>query len=169
MAKKYLLVLIEEQELFRSGLRAMAMPDIQLEVVGSSSNCSDGLRLVEQLRPDLVLMDLSTYGSQGIKTICQIKRSDRRVKILALTSHRSEANLRLCLKAGADGYMVKDVTENELRIAIQTVLNGKLHLSPDITDMVISGYLLNGQFGGMGSAVQTLTQCQVSAAAQVHK
>ena len=77
--------------------------------------------------------------------------------------------MRLCLKAGADGYMVKDVTENELRIAIQTVLNGKLHLSPDITDMVISGYLLNGQFGGMGSAVQTLTQCQVSAAAQVHK
>ncbi len=155
MMKKYLLLIVEGQGLFEAGLNLIAMPDLALEISGKVDNCADALRLVQELKPDLILMDLSMLGHQGIKAIGTIKRNSPQTKIVVLTSERSEVLLRLSLKAGANGYMVKDMSADELRIAIRTVLKGKLHLSPDITDLVIGGYLLSEPFPGNFPAMRT--------------
>lgn len=157
MVKKYVLVIVEDQQLLTAGVSALAMPDMTLEIAGSADNYIDTLRLVEHYKPDLVLMDMSVLGNQGIKAISLIKRSGRGSKILILTSQKSDEHLRLSLKAGADGYMVKDIAVDELRIAIRTVLHGRLHLSPDITDIVINGYLLSGHITGSQSVARTET------------
>ena len=102
-------------------------------------------------------MDLTMPGTNGIEAIAEIKRRHPEVKILVLTLHRAEEYVHQSLKAGADGYILKDATHDELRVAIRSVLKGKTYLSPDISNKVISGYLGNGKGTGVSSPWDSVT------------
>jgi DNA-binding NarL/FixJ family response regulator len=96
---------------------------------------------VADLKPDLVLMDLSMPNTNGTEAIRNIKRRFPHTKVLTLTVHKTEEYVRAALKAGASGYMLKDDSKADLCNAIRSVLKGKTFLSTSICGNVVSGFL----------------------------
>jgi DNA-binding NarL/FixJ family response regulator len=92
-------------------------------------------------------MDLSMPGMNGIEAITEIKQRDPGARILVLTIHRGEEYIQESLRAGANGYVLKDASHDELRVAIRSVLAGKTYLSPDVSSSVVTGYLGKGTEG----------------------
>ena len=95
---------------------------------------------IAALKPDLILMDLSMQGSNGIEAIATIKRRHPKIRILVVTMHEAEEYIHESLQAGADGYMLKDASHDELCVAVRSVLDGKTYLSPDISNQLLSAY-----------------------------
>lgn len=157
MDTKRRILIAEDHTLLRVGLRALLAQEPDIEIVGEADNGRDAIRSISTMAPDLVLMDLTMPGTNGIEAIAEIKRRYPEIRILVLTLHRAEEYVHQSLRAGADGYILKDATHDELRIAIRSVLNGKTYLSPDISNTVISGYLGNGKSAGVSSAWETVT------------
>jgi DNA-binding NarL/FixJ family response regulator len=149
--------LVEDHTLLRIGLRSLLCNEPDLEVVGEASNGRDAIRAIADLSPHLAIMDLTMPGMNGMEAIAQIKRRYPQVRILVLTLHRAEEYIHESLKAGADGYILKDATHDELRVAIRSVLNGKTYLSPDISNNVVSVYLGGGKGAGFPSAWESVT------------
>jgi two-component system response regulator NreC len=141
MNEKRRIVLVEDHTVVREGLRMLLASHPDLEVVGEAGDGREAVQCVENLRPDLVLMDLSMPGKDGMEATREIKRRFPETKILALTVHDSEEYVLVALKAGADGYILKKATHAELVMAIRSVLAGEPYLSPGISDKVIKGYL----------------------------
>jgi DNA-binding NarL/FixJ family response regulator len=143
MGKKIGIVLADDHTILREGLRALLSVDPKFKIVGEAADGREAVRCVEKLGPDLVLMDLSMPRPRmtGMDAIREIKRRYPVTKIIALTVHRSEEYLRTTLQAGADGYVLKDATHDELMMAIQSVLEGKTYLSHSVSKKVIEGYL----------------------------
>jgi len=158
MKKRYRIVIAEDHTILREGLRALLCADPDFDVVGEAEDGRNAIRCVENLMPDLVLMDLSMPRMDGLAAISEIKRQRPETKIIALTVHKTEDYVLLTLQAGADGYVLKDATHSELVMAIKNVLAGKRYLSPSISEKVIEGYLEGKNTLEVKSAWDTLTQ-----------
>lgn len=141
MDKMRRIVIVDDHTLLRAGLRALLTQDPNIEIVGEADNGRDATRVIATLEPDLVLMDISMPGMNGIEAVIEIKRRQPRTRVIILTIHKTVEYISAALRAGADGYVLKDATHDELRVAIRSVLNGKTYLSPDISGEVILGYL----------------------------
>lgn len=157
MSLKHRILIVEDHALLRQGLRALLTSDPNIEVVGEAENGRDAIRLAGSLLPELILMDISMPGINGPEAIVEIKKRYPGTKALVLTVHKAEEYIREALKAGADGYILKHATHDELMLAIRSVLNGKTYLSPDIAVKVVSGYLDGGKNINPVSAWDTLT------------
>ena len=96
-------------------------------------------------------------GMNGLEAIVDIKRRFPATKILVITIHKTEEYIHEALRAGADGYILKDASHDELRIALRSIVNGKTYLSPDISAKVINGFLGTGKIDGAASPWETLT------------
>ena len=149
--------IVEDHTLLRAGLRALLSQDPDLEIVGEADNGRDAIRAIGVLAPHLVLMDLSMPGMNGIEAMQDIKRRHPKTRILVLTIHKTDEYIHESLRAGADGYILKDATHDELRVAIRSVLNGKTYLSPDISGKVINAYLGSGKTDNPANSWDTLT------------
>ena len=141
MKEKVRIVLAEDHTILREGLRALLTADPNFEIIGEAADGRAAVRFVEKQIPDLILMDLSMPRMTGMDAIREIKKRYPQTKIIALTVHKTEEYLRTTLHAGADGYVLKDATRDELIMAIQSVLKGKTYLSPGVSGRVIEGYL----------------------------
>ncbi len=157
MTIKQRILIAEDHTLLRAGLRALLAQDSDIEIVGEADNGRDAIQMVGALSPNLVLMDLNMPGMNGIEAILDIKRRYPETRVLVLTIHKTEEYIHESLRAGADGYILKDATHDELRVAVRSVLNGKTYLSPDISDKVINGYLGTGNVSGTSSVWDSLT------------
>ncbi len=157
MSGKKRILIVEDHTLLRAGIKSLLSQDPDLEIVGEADNGRDAVRAIEALAPDLVLTDLSMPGMNGIEAITDIKRRYPKTLVLVLTVHKADEYIHESLRAGADGYILKDATHDELRIAIRSVLNGKTYLSPDISKKVITGYLGTDKHASHTSAWETLT------------
>jgi DNA-binding NarL/FixJ family response regulator len=113
---------------------------------------------VEAVKPDLVLMDLSMPKMDGLDAIGEVKVRCPSAKLLVLTVHKAEEYIFESLKAGADGYLLKDATYEELTMAIQHVLKGKPYLSPGISGKLVKGYLEGRKLSTLPSRPEILTQ-----------
>lgn len=149
--------IVEDHTLLRAGLRALLSQDPDLEIVGEADNGRDAIRAIGSLAPHLVLMDLSMPGMNGIEAMQDIKRRYPKTRILVLTIHKTDEYIHESLRAGADGYILKDATHDELRVAIRSVLGGKTYLSPDISGKVIHAYLGSGGKAEATNSWDTLT------------
>jgi two-component system response regulator NreC len=158
MNKKRRIVIAEDHTIIREGLRALLSVDPLFEIVGEAEDGRDAIRCVETLMPDLVLMDLSMPKMDGMEAIREIKQRFPETKILALTVHKTEEHILAALRAGADGYAVKDASHAELSVAIKSILSGKSYLSPGISGKVIEGYLAGKQTLKSSSSWDTLSQ-----------
>jgi len=152
------IVLAEDHTILREGLRALLSADPNFEIIGEAQNGREAVRCVEKLEPDLLLMDLSMPRMSGMDAIREIKRRYPEVKIIALTVHKTEEYLLTTLKAGADGYVLKDATHEELVMAIKNVMRGKSYLSPGVSEKVIEGYLSGRESNRSASPWETLSQ-----------
>lgn len=157
MGDKRKILIVEDHTLLRVGLRALLSQDPDLEIAGESEDGREAVRAIGSVNPDLVLMDLTMPRTNGIDAIREIKRRYPGVRVLVLTVHKADEYIHESLKAGADGYVLKDATHDELRTAVQTVLRGKTYLSPDISGKVITGYLGGGNGTRFSSAWDSVT------------
>jgi DNA-binding NarL/FixJ family response regulator len=157
MNKKHSIFIVDDHALLRAGLRALLSQDPELEIVGEAEDGHSAIRDVVNLAPDLVLMDVSMPGMNGIEAVVDIKRRSPGTRVLVLTIHKADEYILASLRAGADGYILKDATHDELRVAIRSILNGKTYLSPDISAKVIHGYLRTGKLDTVSSSWDTLT------------
>ncbi|MGA2956575.1 MAG: response regulator transcription factor [Thermodesulfobacteriota bacterium] len=143
MSEKHKIIIADDNRILREGLRALLSSDLELEVVGEVEDGQEAIRVVEKFKPGLVLMDLSMPRMNGIDAIKEIKKRSPDTKVLVLTVHNTDEYILATLQAGADGYVLKDSTNVELRMAIKNVLSGKFFISPGISGKVIEGYLQN--------------------------
>jgi DNA-binding NarL/FixJ family response regulator len=141
MEEKKSIIIAEDHTILREGLKMLLASNPHYDVVGEAEDGLQAIRLCESHKPDLVLMDLSMPRMNGVGAVQEIKKQCPETKILVLTVHKTEEYILASLKAGADGYVLKDATHGELELAIECVFSGKPYLSPGISEMVIEGYL----------------------------
>src|SRR5512138_82854 len=114
METRYRIVLVEDHAIIREGLRSLFSSESDFEVVGEAGEGMSGLRVVENLRPDLAITDLSMPQMNGINLIATLKERNPEIKFIALTVHRNDEYVLAALRAGADGYILKDSNYSEL-------------------------------------------------------
>jgi DNA-binding NarL/FixJ family response regulator len=158
MEKKPRIVIAEDYTILREGLKSLLSSSANFEIIGEAEDGREAIRCVEQLKPDLILMDLSMPRMNGLEAIREIKRRFSKTAILVLTVHKTEEYILATLKAGADGYVLKDATQSELMMAVKNVLSGKHYISPGISEKVIEGYLDGRKTLKTRTSWETLTQ-----------
>lgn len=141
MSQKFRVVIAEDYTILREGLRSLLCSSPSFEIVGEAEDGRGAIQLVGKWKPDLILLDLSMPRMTGLDAIREIKRQNPETKVLVLTVHKTEEYILTALRAGADGYVLKDATHSELMMAAKSVLSGKHYISPGISDKVLEGYL----------------------------
>ncbi len=141
MNERVRVVIVEDHAIIREGLRSLFASTEGFDIVGEAPDGHEAISLIEKSRPDLVLTDLSMPRMNGMEMIRTIKRQSSETKVIALTVHRGEEHILATLKAGADGFVVKEANYSELMMAIRTVLKGNRYVSPEISGRLIDGYL----------------------------
>ena len=158
MENELSIVLAEDHTILREGLRALLSTDPKIQIIGEAQDGREAVRCVEKLGPDLLLIDLSMPRMSGMDAIREIKKRYPETRIIALTVHKTEEYLLTTLQAGADGYVLKDATHDELVMAIRNVMMGKPYLSPGVSEKVIEGYLERKENAQSVSSWETLSQ-----------
>lgn len=158
MDGKKRVVIAEDHQILRDGLKAILNDSKNLEVVGEADDGISAIRRIQQLEPDLVLLDLSMPRMNGISVIKEIKGRYPEIKIVTLTMHKDEEYVLETFRSGADGYCIKSSGHDELLMAIRAVLDGKTYVSPEISDKVLEGYLETKKRIKGKSSWESLTQ-----------
>jgi DNA-binding NarL/FixJ family response regulator len=138
MTKKLRILLADDHAVVREGLRALLNADSRFDIVGDASDGLTALAAVERLNPDVVVLDVSMPGMNGVQVARRLKQQHPEVKTIALTVHEEGGYLRSLMDAGASGYVLKRSASSELLRAIETVAEGGVHL-----DSAIAGQLVN--------------------------
>lgn len=131
-------LVVDDQALFRQGLRTLLDLEDSIEVVGTAVDGRDAVRLVDQLQPDVVLMDLRMPVMDGIVATREIKRSHPEVHVLVLTTFDDDESIVGALEAGASGYVLKDTPSEQLALDINVTRAGGSVLSPSVAGRVIA-------------------------------
>jgi DNA-binding NarL/FixJ family response regulator len=127
------LLIADDHVIVRQGLRSIVKIIANVELVGEASDGREAVELARSRHPDVILMDLAMPEMDGVAAITAIKRASHDIRIIVLTTF-SETDLVLnAVQAGADGYLLKDVTVEELALAIRAVYSGQPYLHPDAT------------------------------------
>lgn len=151
------ILIADDHTILREGVRSLLDMVPSFEVVGEADNGKDALYYAGQLKPDLIVTDLSMPGTNGTEAVLRIKSRYPEIKILVLTVHKTTEQVHAALKAGADGYVLKDDTSEELINAINNILAGKTHLSASICNDVVTGYLADADKRNMPTSTDHLT------------
>jgi DNA-binding NarL/FixJ family response regulator len=142
---KHRVLIVEDHHLLRQGLCAMVGALSDFDVVGEAKDGKEAVRQAVALQPDLILMDLSLPNMSGIEATAQVKRRLPQIRIVALTAFKTDEYVREALRAGADGYLLKDASFDEVVIALRSVMAGKKFLSPDVSGQLVSTFLHRGE------------------------
>ncbi len=150
-------VLVDDHLILREGIRSLLEKVPDIEMIGEADNGTEAVAKVAQLIPDVVLMDITMAGLNGLEATRQIKQEHPQVKVLILTMHETDQYLSEMLEAGASGYVVKTTTSSELISAIRSVHQGDVHLYPSIARMLVEDYLQKVQLGEEKESYNGLT------------
>lgn len=134
-------LLVDDHRIMREGLKALLEHEQNMEVVGEAENGYEAVRLASELKPDVVVMDLNMPKMSGIEAIRRILSADQRTKALALSMALDRVCVIETMKAGANGYLLKDCAAEELVGAIHDVMNGERYLCAKITELVVKDYM----------------------------
>ena len=133
--------IVEDHPIFREALLSLLSQDEGIEIIGSEDNALEAVKRINDLKPDVVITDLSMPHLRGQQLIETIKKRHPEIKAIVLTMHKSEDHVRSSLDAGADAYVLKDDTHQDLVVAIHSVMKGQSYLSPGICTNIVHSYL----------------------------
>ncbi|MCW5642820.1 MAG: response regulator transcription factor [Rhodoferax sp.] len=134
-------VLADDHTLVRAGLRKLLESLPEVTVVGEADDGLALLAMVQQLHPELALLDIAMPGLNGLETAARLSRTAPGLRVLMLSMHQNEEYVRQALRNGAAGYMLKDAAPMELALAVRAVLRGEVYLSPSVSKGVVSDYV----------------------------
>ncbi len=135
--KKIRVVLADDHVMLRSGLKLLLTGQMDIEVVGEASDGAEAVSKAAELKPDVLLLDITMPNMGGIDALRAIKEKRPSISILILTMHENEAYLLEALKAGASGYILKKAADNELMSAIRAVYSGEVFIPSSLTRSVV--------------------------------
>ncbi len=150
-------LLVDDNNLFRQGLSALISANDEFSVIADLRGGKEAVQATLNDNPDVVVMDIMLAGVNGLDAVTQIKRRQPQVKIVMLTAFNTEDYVREALRVGADGYVLKDATIDELFIALRCVSQGKKYLSPDVSGHVVQSFLNPQANGAKASRLEMLT------------
>ncbi len=134
-------LLAEDHTIVRKGLRSLLDSEPGIEILGEAQDGREAIEKVRQVHPDVVVMDITMPGLNGLEATRQIKKQFPEIKVLVLTMHANEEYIFQILRAGASGYVVKQAAPADLVSAIRAVYRGDSFLSPAISQKVIEEYI----------------------------
>lgn len=156
--KKLRVLLADDHTLVRAGLRSLLQQMDNVEVVAEAQDGRQALAAAAEHRPDVVLMDVSMSGMNGLEATLQLKRDRPEVRVIILSMHATEEYVLQALRAGAAGYLLKDSAPLELALALQAVARGESYLSPPVSRQVVESYVQ--RTGGEAQPLAALTPRQ---------
>jgi DNA-binding NarL/FixJ family response regulator len=136
------IIIADDHLLFRQGLKSLLGARSDLEVVGEAADGLQLLDLLNQLSPDIILLDISMPNLRGIEAIHEIKRAHPGMKILILTMHKDKQYLEQAISAGARGYLLKEDADTELFSAIEKIRRGRIYVSPNLLEELTDDWVL---------------------------
>lgn len=151
-------IVADDHELLRAGLRAILRGVDGIEVVGEAGDGREALEVIAKAPPDVLLLDISMPGMNGLEAIGLVAEQFPAVRVVILSMHASEQYVGQALRAGAAGYLLKDSAPTELETAIRAVARGESYLSPAVSKQVVSAY--RQQAEPAPSSVEQLTPRQ---------
>jgi two-component system response regulator NreC len=134
-------LIADDHTIVRSGIRLLMESQADIEVVGEALNGEEAVKMVSDLQPDVVLMDISMPNLDGMEATRRIVEQWSQVKVLVLTMHRAEEYFFEMLKAGASGYILKAAETSELINAVRVVARGEIYLYPSMAQKLVKDYL----------------------------
>jgi DNA-binding NarL/FixJ family response regulator len=130
-------LLVDDHPVVRHGLRGMLDAEPDLEVVGEAGSGAAGVEQAEELRPDIVLMDLRMPGGDGVEATGQILARLPGVRVMVLTTYETDRDILRAIEAGASGYLLKDASPAELADAVRAAARGETVLAPSVASTLV--------------------------------
>ncbi|GAA2289968.1 response regulator transcription factor [Streptomyces kunmingensis] len=148
MAEPIKVLLVDDHQVVRRGLRTFLEIQDDIEVVGEAADGAEGVARAEELRPDVVLMDVKMPGMDGVDALRKLRELANPARVLIVTSFTEQRTVVPALRAGAAGYVYKDVDPDALAGAIRSVHAGHILLQPEVADALLSQEVSGGQGRG---------------------
>ena len=152
------LLLVDDHAVVRSGLRMLLEHETDIEIVGEAGTAHETLALVEQLQPDVVLMDIGLPDKSGIEATQEIKLRWPQVAVVALTIHEDEEYFFKMLQAGASGYVPKRAAPEELLTAVRSAAAGEIYLYPSLAKLLVKDFLTGSREASSAGTLDELTE-----------
>ncbi|MEU0912203.1 response regulator [Streptomyces althioticus] len=146
MADAIKVLLVDDHQVVRRGLRTFLEVQDDIEVVGEAADGTEGVALAGELQPDVILMDVKMPGMDGVEALRRLRELDHRARVLVVTSFTEQRTVIPALRAGAAGYVYKDIDPDALAGAIRSVHAGHVLLQPEV-----AGALLSQEESGSGA------------------
>ncbi len=129
-------IVIDDHPLFRKGVADLIAMEPSLHLVGEATNGESGVRLAQETNPDLILLDLNMKGMDGIETLRRLREADLDARIVMLTVSDSEEDVVAALRAGADGYLLKDMEPEDILDSLRRATEGRMVISRQLTELL---------------------------------
>ena len=155
--RKIRILLADDHQLMRSGIRLMLEREADLSVVGEAGDGREAVALAKSLRPDVVVMDIGMANLNGIEAAQQMTGDRPEIAVVMLSMHSDESYVLRALKAGARGYLLKDSAEADLIKAVHAVAGGKSFFSPAVSKVLLDDYVRKLRRSGTEDAYDPLT------------
>lgn len=145
---KIRVLIVDDHAVVRRGIQMFLDTDSSIQIIGEAENCRQAVREAKKLQPDVILMDLVMPRGDGVEAIAEIKRHSPNIKIIVLTTFGDEPRITAAMKAGANGYLLKDADEDALLKAIRDVAQGDMPLNPHIARHLVNSLTLHDDVPG---------------------
>jgi DNA-binding NarL/FixJ family response regulator len=155
--RKIHVLLADDHQLMRSGVRLMLERQADLEVVGEASDGREAVALAKSLKPDVVVMDIGMPSLNGIEAAHQMTQERPELAVMILSMHADESYVLRALRAGARGYLLKDSAEADLTRAVHVVAGGKSFFSPAVSKLLLDDYVRKLKRSGTDDPYDLLT------------
>ena len=155
--RKTRILLADDHQLMRSGLRLVIEQQPDLTIVGEAADGREAVAIAKSVRPDVAVMDISMPNLNGIEAAHQIIQSQPDIAVIVLSMHTDESYVLRALKAGAKGYLLKDSAEADLIAAVRAVARGKSFFSPAVSKVLLDDYMRKLKRSGAEDAYDLLT------------
>lgn len=156
MAPRSRVLVVDDHQIVRQGLAHLIDQEADLAVCGEAEDLPSAMRLVSELEPDVIIVDLSLKGASGIDLIKEVHRRQSAIPLLVLSMHEEAFHVERALRAGASGYLTKQEASEKILIALRRVLAGEIYVSDRVSVEMLRRALAQGQ-GDEGDAVDRLS------------
>ncbi|MCU7852939.1 MAG: two-component system response regulator NarL [Candidatus Thiodiazotropha sp. (ex Monitilora ramsayi)] len=156
------IVVIDDHPLLRKGLQQLAELSPDIEIIGEADSGPEGITMVNDLNPDLVLLDLNMPEMGGLEVLAELKSGDSTARVVMLTVSNAEEDVVAALRSGADGYLLKDMKPTQLMQKLHEVAEGRVALSPNVAECLARAMQAEGARDAAPSTLDlTDRECEI--------